>query len=83
MHNSGCQCYLCRPSVRTPSPFSCCGEIICRYTEEISSINTEEYQRAWEEESNYSFNDFREYNDITLKIIVNIMKNMLHGQCVV
>jgi hypothetical protein len=66
-HDPECQCYLCGPPARTPSPFSCCGEIICRCTEEISSINTEKYQRAWEEvenESDYSFDDFREYNEM-------------------
>ncbi|PKY63604.1 hypothetical protein RhiirA4_493215 [Rhizophagus irregularis] len=68
-HPEDCICRDCQPSsARSPSPYSCCNEIICQCNEDNYSIDTEEYNNSWERQMNGDvFSDYSEENQINIE----------------
>ncbi|CAB4434011.1 unnamed protein product [Rhizophagus irregularis] len=68
-HPEDCVCKDCQPSpVRSPSPYSCCNEIICQCNEDNYSIDTEEYNNSWERQMNGDvYSDYSEENQINIE----------------
>jgi hypothetical protein len=68
-HSEDCICKVCQPPpARSPSPYSCCNEIICQCNEDNYSIDTEEYNNSWERQVNGdAFSDYSEENQINIE----------------
>ncbi|POG60213.1 hypothetical protein GLOIN_2v1487225 [Rhizophagus irregularis DAOM 181602=DAOM 197198] len=68
-HPEDCICKVCQPPpARSPSPYSCCNEIICQCNEDNYSIDTEEYNNSWERQINGdAFSDYSEENQIDIE----------------
>ncbi|GBC49993.2 retroviral-like aspartic protease 1 [Rhizophagus irregularis DAOM 181602=DAOM 197198] len=68
-HPEDCICKVCQPPLaRSPSPYSCCNEIICQCNEDNYSINTEEYNNSWERQINGEvFSDYSEENQLNIE----------------
>ncbi|GET58865.1 hypothetical protein GLOIN_2v1882338 [Rhizophagus irregularis DAOM 181602=DAOM 197198] len=68
-HPEDCICKVCQPPpARSPSPYSCCNEIICQCNEDNYSIDTEEYNNSWERQIyGDAFSDYSEENQIKIE----------------
>ncbi|GBC39113.2 retroviral-like aspartic protease 1 [Rhizophagus irregularis DAOM 181602=DAOM 197198] len=68
-HPEDCICKVCQPPpARSPSPYSCCNEIICQCNEDNYSIDTEEYNNSWERQIyGDAFSDYSEENQINIE----------------
>jgi hypothetical protein len=71
-HPEDCICRDCQPPpARSPSPYSCCNEIICQCNEDNYSIDTEEYNNSWERQMNGDvYSDYSEENQINIEAYI-------------